>query len=296
MSTSKLDFTIDIPAQERNDLLQLAANEIYALSQDLSDDGKGKASDQASMLKTIMDEAVILPEKPVMHKITDDKFIADKYNLPIDIKKVLDSYNFYWLQVPVGVFPKERWAFSRIETGIVLETKDGQDIPRAIRILPEKEFQDLFKTEVSGEVGLDSNFNFSGKTADYHFEYKGNKLDMSAKAAAAGAFNGKLVFGPLSFKIRSIKIDQNGKNTNIVRWTLNDTNAIQDGFDLIAVLQIPKSYKDFKVYAEVRARKNLNDFPSILDLMQYLTEKAKLILKTGCPKKDAKEWDLTAYL
>lgn len=291
-----LAFSIDIPDEKRNYLLEVAANEIYNLPQHLGDGGVEKKSASSNMLKAIMDDAVILPPLPIIHKISDENFLAKGFELPVDIKQISASHNFYWLQVPVGVFPKENWAYNRIEVGIVMETKEGEDIPRAFRILPDKEFQDLVKIDAGGEVGLDANFNFAGKTQDFHFDYKGNKLDMSAGAQADAQFKSKLVFGPLSFKIRRVKLDYQGKNTHVVKWTLNDANHIQDGFDLVVILQLPKSYQDLKVYAEVRARKSLHDFPSLLDLMKYLTEKAKLILKTGCPTRDSKEWSLANYL
>lgn len=291
-----LDFTIDIPPEDRNQLLQLAAGEVHALSQHLGDGNVDKVSASADMLKAIMEDAVILPPVPVIHKISDNEFLAKGFDLPVDIQQIAATNNFYWLQVPVGVFPKEDWAYSRIEVGIVMEPQAGMDIPRAFRILPEKEFQELIKFDAGGEIGLDANFNFAGKTNDYHFNYKGNKLDLSAGAEAEAEFKNKLVFGPLSFKIRRVKMDHNGKNTHVVKWVVNDANTIQDGFDLVVILQVPKTYKELNVYAEVRARKSLYDFPSLLDLMKFLTEKAKMILKTGCPTQDKKEWSLGAYL
>ena len=291
-----LGFSIEMPDEERNYLLEVAANEISQLPQHLGDGGKEKKSASADMLKAIMDDAIILPPLPIIYKISDEAFLAKGFELPVDIKQIIATHNFYWLQVPVGVFPKENWAYNRIEVGIVMEPQPNEDIPRAFRILPDKEFQDLVQLDTGGQVGLDANFNFAGKTQDFHFDYKGNKLDISAGAQAEASFKSKLVFGPLSFKIRRVKLDYQGKNTQIVKWVLNDTNHIQDGFDLVVILQLPKSYTSLNVYAEVRARKSLHDFPSLLDLMKYMTEKARLILKTGCPTRDTKEWDLASYL
>lgn len=293
---NELDFSIEIPDEERSKLLQLTANEITGLPQHLSDGGIEAKSSSAAMLKAIMDDAIILPDAPIVFKINDQSFLEKGFDLPVDIKQVIETHNFYWLQVPVGVFPKENWAYSRIEVGIVMEAKTGEDIPRAFRVLPDKEFQDVINLDAGGEIGLDAQFNIAGKTADYHFDYKGNKLDLSAGAEAAGAFKSKLVFGPLSFKIRRMKLDYQGKNTPVVKWVLNDTNHIQDGFDLVVILQLPKTYEDLKVYAEVRARRNLHDMPSLVDLFQYLTDRAKLILRTGCPTRDTKEWSLAKYL
>ena len=294
--SDQLEFTIEIPEEDRSKLLRATAGELATLKQHLGGGEPATSTSGSALLQAIMDDAVILPPAPVMHRISNEEFLAKGFDLPVDIRQIAQTHNFYWLQVPVGVFPKEDWGYNRIEVGIVMDTKPGQDIPRAFRIMPEKEFQDLVNFNASGQVGLDANFNFAGQTADYHFDYNGNKVDLSAGAKAAGDFKNKLVFGPLSYKIRRVKVDHNGKNTHVVKWVLNDAQTIQDGFDLVVIAQVPKTYKDFGVYAEVRARKSLYDVPGLLDLMKFLSDKARLILKTGCPTKDSRQWDLSMYL
>lgn len=292
-----VDFTIDAPPADRQQLLHQAVNEINALNNHLgNDDVVTVQSKQAQVLSKIMDDAVLLPDLPVMHKITDDQFVQNTYNLPIDVQQTLKKNNFYWLQIPVGVFTKEDWAYSRIEVGIVMNAVEGQDIPRAFRILPEKAFQQLFEWSAEGEVGLDANFNFSGKTAQYHFEYKGNELQLQAGAGANAEIKNKLVYGPLSFKIRKTLIDYAGKNTSMIKWVLDDTQTIQDVFDLIGIIQVPKTYTNFSIAAEVRARRTLSDIPDLLGLFQSLSQTVKNFFKTGCPTRDVKQWNLTAFL
>ena len=169
--------------------------------------------------------------------------MQNSHNLPIDIQQTLEKNNFYWLQIPVGVFTRENWAYSRIEVGLVMDALPGEDIPRAFRILPDKEFQQLFELSAEGDIGLDANFNFSGKTAQYNFEFKGNELQMQAGASAHADLKNKLVYGPLSFKIRKALIDYAGKNTSAIRWVLDDTQKIQDGFDLVGIIQVPKTLR-----------------------------------------------------
>ena len=229
-----LDFGIATPAADQKELLKQAISEINALPAHLSDGNVDVQTKQAQLLEKIMNDAVLLPDLPVMHKITDDSFIKEQYQLPIDISQHLKNNHFYWLQIPVGVYAKEKWRYNRIEVGISMSTVAGDDIPRAFRILPDKEFQKLFELTAEGQVGLDANFNFSGKTAQYNFEYKGNELQMDAGASAHADLKTKMIYGPLSFKIRKTVIDQAGKNMHTVKWVLNDTQKIEDGFDLIS--------------------------------------------------------------
>ena len=291
-----IDFSIAPPPAEKKELLQQAINEIKYLGTHLGDGDTPVDTKSVQVLQKIMDDAVLLPDLPVLHKITDDQFIQSSYNLPVDIQQTLDKNDFYWLQIPVGVFAKESWSYSRIEVGVVMESVPGEDIPRAFRILPDKEFQQLFEFSAEGDVGLDANFNFSGKTAQYNFEFKGNELQMQAGAAAHADLKNKLVYGPLSFKIRKALIDYAGKNTNMIRWVLDDTQKIQDGFDLVGIIQVPKSYANFNIAAEVRARRTLSDMPDLLGLFQSLSQTIKNFFKTGCPTRDAKQWNLSAYL
>ncbi len=292
-----LDFSIAAPAADNKQLLHQAINEIKALGAHLgSGEEVGVQSKPATLLSKIMDDAVLLPNLPVMHKITDDQFLQSQYNLPIDVQQTLEKNNFYWLQIPVGVFTKENWAYSRIEVGVVMDAVDGEDIPRAFRILPDKEFQQLFEWTTEGEIGLDANFNFSGKTAQYNFEFKGNELKLQAGAGAAADFKSKMVYGPLSFKIRKTLIDYAGKNTSMIKWVLDDTQTIQDGFDLVGIIQVPKSYKQLNVAAEVRARRTLSDIPDLLGFFQSLSQTVKNFFKTGCPTRDAKQWNLSSFL
>ncbi|MGV3658164.1 MAG: hypothetical protein ACO1NX_09420 [Chitinophagaceae bacterium] len=292
-----LDFSIAAPAADNKQLLHQAINEINALGAHLgSGDEVAVQNKPAALLSKIMDDAVLLPNLPVMHKITDDQFLQSQYNLPIDVQQTLEKNNFYWLQIPVGVFTKENWAYSRIEVGVVMDALDGEDIPRAFRILPDKEFQQLFEWTTEGEIGLDANFNFSGKTAQYNFEYKGNELKLQAGAGANADFKSKMVYGPLSFKIRKTLIDYAGKNTSMIKWVLDDTQTIQDGFDLVGIIQVPKSYKQLNVAAEVRARRTLSDIPDLLGFFQSLSQTVKNFFKTGCPTRDTKQWNLSSFL
>lgn len=296
---NNIDFSIAAPAADQKQVLQQAINEINALEAHLGDGDafKGKAdSHPQQILQKIMDDAVLLPDLPVMHKITDDAFVQTSHNLPIDIQQTLEKNNFYWLQIPVGVFTRENWSYSRIEVGLVMDAVPGQDIPRAFRILPDKEFQQLFELSAEGDVGLDANFNFSGKTAQYNFEFKGNELQMQAGAAAHADLKNKLVYGPLSFKIRKALIDYAGKNTSMVRWVLDDTQKIRDGFDLVGIIQVPKTYTNFQVAAEVRARRTLSDLPDLLGFFQSLSQTVKNFFKTGCPTRDSKQWNLSSFL
>lgn len=297
---NNIDFSIAAPAADQKQLLRQAINEISSLQSHLgsgSDDfSNSPDTHPQQVLSKIMDDAVLLPNLPVLHKITDDGFVQHHYNLPIDIQQSLERNNFYWLQIPVGVFAKENWSYSRIEVGVVMDTVPGQDIPRAFRILPDKEFQQLFELTAEGDLGLDANFNFSGKTAQYNFELKGNELQMQAGAAAHADLKNKLVYGPLSFKIRKALIDYAGKNTSTIRWVLDDTQKIRDGFDLVGIIQVPKTYANLNIAAEVRARRTLSDMPDLLGLFQSLSQTVKNFFKTGCPTRDSKQWNLSAFL
>lgn len=94
---TNIDFSIAAPAAEQKALLRQAINEINSLQSHLgsgADDFRNRADTHLQVLHKIMDDAVQLPDLPVMHKITHDNFVQNCHNLPIDIQQSLERNNF----------------------------------------------------------------------------------------------------------------------------------------------------------------------------------------------------------
>lgn len=165
----------------------------------------------------------------------------------------LQTHRLYEIQVPVTLFPRSGWAFSRLECW--LEFAPGEDAalrPTVHDLFPEDKWQVQLKASAAVSIGIDEEARF------------GASVNASAGRAAVNAQvggNAVFVIGPIERTLRRSTIRARGRGNVECFWRLDGTDCV-DGEDiqLGVILAVPiartgpvpvrgelKAYHDFNV-------------------------------------------------
>jgi hypothetical protein len=300
MNQADFRFSVDLSRLDRGALLDEAASKMDVAVGHLGPAGRAAESDAGKLTRAIKHDQARLPAaNPDLYRITDKDFLARNLAAPVRFTELSKDFNFYWMDIPVGLHPEWNWAFNMIEARIAFNEGDAPEtLPKAYQILPAKQFQTLAQANMNLEVRLNENFEFeatSGKLG-----VASGDASIKAKADAAGVVKAGAgaVLGPFKYQIKKAKIDHNAPGMEWVFWRIDGAEFFQeDSPRLIVILQVPKRTKTLRVSAALQAYRYFNlGAANWQEAVKRLPELLKSYFESGAPLQDSQQWDLSASL
>ncbi len=305
MSNPNLDFSYDMKGVDRTALLMEAANQLDALQGFLGGEEAGKGETAVGTLtRSFTEDHARFGDLPNMYKITDEYYVSLGLKVPYSFTQLTQNCNFYWLDLPLNLYPKHNWAFRRLEVAIEFNphaTKDGTR-PKSYQILPDQKFQTLVELHGNFEVKLDANFEFNVSTGSIPVTMgpvQGN-LEAGAGAKVGGGMG--LVIPPYVYSIKQAKIEHSDTGIEEVRWLIDGPEFFQENKPrLTVIIQVLKGAKELKIAAAMQAYRYFKFARADLqEAVKELPRKIKEFFVKGLPIRDEtpddKPWDMTHLL
>jgi len=258
MDSDSLDFTFDTGNRDRRSILLEAAEELDALKVYLGEESEGGKPPAGDLMRSFAEEDVAqLAASPVVYKITDKDFLKSDLKPPVRFKQLTKTHDFYWMYLPVILFPKRDYAFHLLE--VKVEFNPGgmasHARPKAWQILPEQRFQTLLEMNDRLEIRIDENFQFSADIGALTEHLGIAQEEQGAAVDAKLAADMGMVAGPFVYRVKRAKIQHSSVGAEKVFWRLDGAEFFQeDDLRLIVIAQVPKEAKQVNIVAEMRAK------------------------------------------
>jgi hypothetical protein len=301
MADSILDFSFNMQGIDRRALLLEAANRIDALRGFLGDEKSGLSeTPEAALLRSLTEDKAEFGDAPGIFPVVNDYFISQNLEVPYNFKQWSQTYNFYWLDVPLNLFPRSNWAFNKLEVAIEFNshiTNDGSR-PKSYQILPDRKFRTLAKLHGHFEVHLNGNFEFSAKIADLKGAIGIAEAQLNAGIDSKVAAGAGLAIPPYVYSLKVAKIEHTPPGIVEVRWRLDGAEFFQENMPRLTVIfQIPKTTRELKIAAAMQAYRHFN-FASagLRDGIKELSPSMRRFFKGGMPVLATTSWSLTPML
>jgi hypothetical protein len=272
------------------------------LKRDYSHLGEGQqfldanAAEWDEILKKCEGDEVSFSASPVVYPIDINTYKASQTAIPDFLAEQLQRYDYYWMTVPVFLSTSTNWPFANIIVVTELYGDGEKDRPKAFRIFPDQRFHELFRAELSSELGLDSALNFSlpqllapGLPPVIFKSFSAPEI--------TGKLTAKLILPPVSISITRALIKNQGTDTEKIKWEFTDASVIKtEGLKTGMVIQAPKGTMNISVKGWILARRNNKILPGPLvnllnNTWQKFSDGQKKFFENGMPIGNKVEWN-----
>lgn len=226
-------------------------------------------------------------------------FLQKQLTIPFSSQSLLKENRFYWIRFPVGLSPRQGWAFNRLDMWIEFTSNaEAHARPKVHRIFPDAKFQTLLKGQVQMQLYLDENLELQVKSGNIQQQVGTGeaKVDASAGGKVAGGIG--FAAGPFVHELKVAKISHEGLNMEWAHWRLDGPEFFQENTpDLFVVAQVPKGTTVVGIKAHLQARRYFSFLAaSVQKAVENFPEGLKAFFKDGLPLEDSKTYDLTPVL
>ena len=157
-----------------------------------------------SWIKLATEQAQFAPKLEV-RRLTAKDFEARGMMPSPDLRMHMRQHDFYDVGIPVTLFPRSGWAFTRLECAMEFFCPDEVDLqarPTVYEIFPDDVWAELFKGQVQWAVGLDENLRFRAQAQVPTVRWQHLSAMARAKVAAEGKGQAQFVVGPFTYQLR----------------------------------------------------------------------------------------------
>lgn len=295
MAEDMLDFSSDLGGLERDKLLAEAAGVLDAFRGHLGEGGQPGRSKEGDAARDFINDVAEFAKAPVVYEITDKDFLSQKRPIPVPFSQLTPNYRFLWLCFPTVLFPRQDWAFNKLEMKIAMTApEDPAHLqPKAFHILPNSQFQDLIEASARLEVRLDENFELKAQVPKI-----GLPVGVAGAAEVKAAAAAGMVVGPFTYRIRKAKIQHTAAGAETVFWRLDGAEFFQeDAPEIIIIAQVPKSVRTFQIDGSMQAYRNFSFAASWLqNAVKHFGEAVKSLFRGGLPIGSRASWDISPFL
>jgi hypothetical protein len=172
------------------------------------------------------------------------------------LKGKFEDYLFYYIRIPITLYPKSGWAFTNLECKLNLcsNESDYNNCPVIHDIFPHDVWSDLFHVTNYANIGLDETLNF--KLSTEFLDHLITKSGLNLSTAVLGEIKAKqeIVFGPFTYNVRRAKIIGRGRGNVVGFWRLEGKDYIdKEDLTLGVVVLLPKKANSIlNIEAEIR--------------------------------------------
>jgi hypothetical protein len=284
-------FTAAAPA-DRAALLLDAADRVERLAGHLGD-AAAEPDRYGSMLRDLAEDKAGFAVHPDVRPLPQ----VDPATEAVAEFRLADRFAFWWLRVPLLLFPRRDWAFTRLEVQIELSPEEPRPErrPKAFDILPSRQFDAVFTVGGHVQVGVGANGHFEVQTPDVVVPLgAGGELGVGAGARAKASVGADLGLGPVAFHAVKARVDHSAPGLERVFWRFDGAKFFQENQpELVVVLQVPRAVQRASVVAVLQAYRRFNFFPAGLQAMiRQLPEGLRVFFQNGAPIADRQTYDL----
>jgi hypothetical protein len=208
-----------------------------------------------------------------------------------------DGFTFWWLRIPLVLFPRRDWAFNRLEVRIEFNPQepDPQLRPKAFDILPNRRFDTIMKAgaQISVTVGADG--RFAVNTGNFALDVGGVSASVGAGVRAGASIGGELGFTAMPYRAVAARVDHTNEGLERVFWRLDGAEFFQENPpQLIVILQVPRGCVSPEMLAVMQAYRRFNLFPAGLQAaIRQLPEALRVFFSQGAPIGATAKYQLT---
>ena len=222
MAIADLDLGLEMKGIDRQALLLEAADRLDDLEGFLGPGGEQKESTLGKLARSLTQDIARFGDAPLLYKITDEYFDLKGLQVPYDFKQLSQGYNFYWMDIPLNVNPKNNWPFDKIKVGIEFNPqapKDGKR-PRAYQILPDQQFRSIIEVPIGFEILLNGNFQFKSNLDQIKGTIGPVSGSLGGGVGAKASATGGVRIPPYTYAIKKAEVTHSDVNLSEVRWTM----------------------------------------------------------------------------
>jgi hypothetical protein len=285
------DFTYQAP-QNRAALLFDAADRIERLSSHL---GEGHVTQEpySALLRELSSDTAEFAAHPDVRPLPQ----VSPSTVAVTTFKLESRFTFWWLRIPLVLFPRRNWAFTRLEVRIEFSPDETRPElrPKAFDILPNRRFDAVLKAGAHALLSVGADGHFAVRTPDVVLPVGG----VAAVAAGAGAqakasLGTHVEFGPVDFRAVAARVDHTAPGLEKVFWRLDGSEFFQENQpELIVVLQVPQEVENATVVGVLQAYRRFNLFPSPMQAaIRQLPEAMRVFFQQGAPLADRTTYEL----
>jgi hypothetical protein len=195
--------------------------------------------------------------------------------LPIDIKVAHEQmkYEFYLEDITFSIIlPKGQHPMSaEFSLRISDDISDTKRQTRPIRLFPSRKDIDLFRIDLEGGLGVDTNLSLSPIML-------GGQPYPFAKISADANFKAKFAMGPLKFFFRKAAIEVRGENDRDVYWRYNLASELsyKNDFKSYLLLKVPNEAKTVGIAGTLSVVPFKRRWALLKDVLPPLTDSREL--------------------
>jgi len=282
-----LAFTSDSVVDRRRLLID-AAERIDALQSHLGEPSDQTAdAEYGNLLRALAEDSVDFAPQPDVYPILVPGS-SDTDAASVQRARALDAgYTFWWMKIPLLLFPRRNWAFTRLEVRIEFnpDETDSRVRPKAYDILPNRRFDTVMHAGTEVTVKLSADAHFSVDTGDLQLP-AGLPFSAGAGAEIDTGGGAKFDFGVgVKYKVTAARVDHTSEGLPQVFWRLDGAEFFQEPRpDLIVILQVPKAAGLVDMRGVLQAYRRFNVFPAGLQtLIRELPQALRAFFSQGAP-------------
>ena len=207
------------------------------------------------------------------------------------LNQLMRRYDFYYVKIPITIFPKGGWVFEHLECRISMNpNRPASERPLAYQIFPNSQWETVVQAKQELSVGLDENFSFRTPKLPLEIVTQGAvSADIQLDTNAGARF----LLGPFNYIVRRPKIQTAGIGDVEVIWRLEGEEYFQEEpVNLGLVIQVPQGTERVDIAGVLEANKNFQKLTTdIKKLMRFLRQRTQNFFKQGAPIQRDHPWE-----
>jgi hypothetical protein len=296
--TEDLGFSADL-RPDRKDVLLEAARRIDALAGHLGDrDPDGPDTRYGDLLRTFADEVVEFGPYPDIHEVPILELPNVDRTSAAWKAAAEQEFTFWWVRIPLLLFPRRDWSFSRLEVRVAFNPDEPtpQHRPRAFDIMPNRRFDTIMEVGSDLTIRIGADGRLTANAADLPVAAAGLPIDAQVGAGvdADARANLHLINTPTRYRVVAARVHHTDVGLDKVFWRLDGPEFFQaDPPQLIVVLQVPKSAATVEMVGVMQAYRRFTLFPTRLQaLIRELPAALRAFFTQGAPISARIRYDL----
>lgn len=198
------------------------------------------------ILEKLQKEQVKFSPKLDIYPITEESFKQRNVQPSNDLKAKMKNHNFYQVRIPITLFPKSGWAFTRLECWLEFcpEEENISERPVIHEIFPEDIWTEILRFQDNINLGLNENLVFKTEIDKIEGNWQKISNKALAKVAVKTENQANLVIGPFSYSLRRSEVMARGRFDVECFWRLDGSKYVAEEDVLLGlVLAVPKKRK-----------------------------------------------------
>lgn len=244
------------------------------------------------LLERLSEEQATFSPKLDVRRLCVDDYNNCELEPSVDVSDKFKRYDFYKVRIPITLFPKSGWAFTRVECWIEFcPAEEAVDLrPVVYDLFPHDKWAKIISASPKLSLGLDTSLRFQAETKGV--DILGNQIDGALSTnieAGAG-----LVLGPYEYTIRRANIRTRGRLNVEAFWRLDGReHTDEEDICLEVVLMTPKRRKVvMHARGELRAYHDFQVWTADIfkDWLPHFGKALRSMLGNGIPVISTTKW------